>query len=127
MRDIVVTTPKNEMKNAAREAEEARRTPGTKYFRRFSRSVPPDLGPGTRIFYVEDGYVRGFAVVERVVTGSMLCSTTGRQWSPGTYAVMAASSWKWIRPLPMTGFRNWKYFTLQYEIVGDWLSPKPTP
>lgn len=126
MKDLVVTTPKSEMKNSAIEAEEAKQTPGTKYFRRFKRR-PRDLEIGSRIFYVEDGFVRGFAVVEDIVTGEMLCSTTGRQWGPGYYAVMPADSWKWIKPIKMTGFRNHREFIAppDMQIVGGWLDDKP--
>jgi hypothetical protein len=117
MRDIIVTTPKGEIANAAREAREARR---------FKKSVPRELAPGSRIFYVEDGYVRGFATVERVETSSRLCTTTGREWGEGTYAFMRADSWQWIRPLKMTGFQGYRYDAPPgVEIVGGWLDPKP--
>ena len=124
---ILVTTPKNQMDVAAQEARECIASGGGSYFRRFTRK-PQKLSEGTRIFYVEDGYVRGFATVSEAFDSDdgMGCETTGRAWPPGFYAVMPADSWEWIQPLPFKGFQGWRYFDdSKVEIVGDWLDPKP--
>ncbi len=123
---ILVTTPKNQMGVAAQEARECIASGGGSYFRRFTRR-PRKLHEGTRIFYVEDGYVRGFATVSEVLdSDGMECETTGRVWAPGFYAVMPAHSWTWIEPLSCKGFQGWRYFDdSKVEIVGDWLDPKP--
>jgi len=124
--DILVTTPKSQMVVAALEAQECLSRGGGEYFRKLA-TLPKGLRAGSKVFYVEDGFVRGFAVVDRVVDGEMVCSTTGTQWGAGIYAVMDASTWQWICPLPMKGFQGWRYFTKASEvrIVGDWKSPRP--
>ena len=124
---IIVTTPKKQMKTAAEEAQNCIDAGGGFYFRRFAQ-FPLSLHSGTRIFYVEDGYVRGFATVSEVndSTDGKVCMTTGRDWAPGIYAVMPADSWQWVRPIPQQGFQGWRYFDdSEVEIVGGWLDPKP--
>ena len=54
MKDIIVTTPKSEIANAAREAEDVKRAGGGMYFRRFPPSMSPDVRPGDRVYYVDD-------------------------------------------------------------------------
>lgn len=134
--DIIVTTPKSQTA-AAQEAADCRAAGGGTYFRRFPASHHPiaigTVGAEDRVYYVEDGYVRGFAVIERTqLRESQVCDTTGREWPPGFYIFMDAASWKWIRPIPMKGFRGFRYaegFTTvagcNVEIVGGWLEPKP--
>ena len=125
--DLIVTTPKSEMANAAQEAAEVIRDGGGAYFRALGERMP-NARPGDRIFYVEDGYVRGFCVIAMFGThGENRCSTTGRVWKSTVIVNMDASSWKWIRPIPMRGFQGWRYFTPppDMEIIGDWLDPKP--
>jgi len=64
--DLLVTTPKNRIKEAAEEAEAAKRDGGY-YFRRFA-TRPKDYRVGDRVFYVMDGFLRGYAT-------SFLCFT----------------------------------------------------
>jgi hypothetical protein len=134
--DIIVTTPKGEMKNAAREAEDCKRAGGGEYFRRFPVERAPEILPGDRVYYVEDGYIRGFAPIKRILAtaAGVRCDTTGRHWPPGYYVFMDATTWKWIRPIPMKGFQGFRYKTFasfpqlqdhNLEIVGGWLDPKP--
>jgi hypothetical protein len=109
--DIIVTTPRSEMANAAREAADCIRDGGGQYFRRFPLRQHPLVEPGDRVYYVEDGFIRGFARIEITLDDSSgkRCDTTGRDWSPGFYVYMAASSWHWIRPIPMRGFQGFRY------------------
>ena len=139
--DIIVTTPKSQMANAAQEAADCIENGGGEYFRRFhSTAGPQKLGYNDRVYYVEDGYVRGFAVVARsslVGQGGMRCETTGRVWSQGLYVFMPADSWQWILPVPMKGFQGFRYVApksigehlylaiTRAEIVGGWRDPKP--
>ena len=124
--DIVVTTPKNKMGIAAEEARQCIEAGSGFYFRTF-RNKPRQLGVRSRIFYVEDGYVRGFGVVSEIVDGNMTCGTTGHDWGYGYHAIMEADSWKWIRPISMKGFQGWRYFDApRIQIVGGWLDPKPS-
>ena len=130
--DIIVTTPKSQMENARREAADVKAAGGGEYFRRF-HSKPP-VHPGERVYYVEDGYVRGFALVDRVEhhPNGMRCESTGRFWQYGWYVFMDAACWCWIEPVAMTGFQNFrlahmdpKHRLLEPKIVGGWLDPKP--
>ena len=139
--DIIITTPKSEMAAAAREAADVLAAGGGAYFRRFA--TRPPVEPGDRIYYVEDGYVRGFALAERVTfLESADCNTTGLTWSRGWYVFMDATTWRWIRPILMMGFQNWRRahrYLLPadrapaqdpagrppVEIIGGWRDPKP--
>lgn len=146
VRDIIVTTPKSCMADAAQEAEDAKQYGGhTRYFRRFSSNFAPGIGVGDRVYYVEDGYIRGFAVVCEVTREDNYrrCDTTGNLWRPGVYVWMRADSWQWIKPIPMRGFQQWRVIgakcgerapvikpepdspSYPVEIVGGWLNPKP--
>lgn len=127
LNDIVVTTPKSEMKAAAAEAQDCICRGGGHYFRRLN-SRPTGMDPGSKVFYVEDGYIRGYATLCAVMTKHEIkCATTGRTWPPGVYLIMPAKSWRWIRPLSMTGFQGWRYFKFSNKVeeVGGWLDPKP--
>jgi len=131
--DIIVTTPKSQMDAAAQEAEDARghiEAGGRpQYFRRFPLARHPTIGPGDRVYYVEDGYIRGFAVVTAAGDACMNCETTGRRWGDGWYVFMDAKSWRWIDPVPMTGFQGFRYRDRLLRPsdgeVGDWRDPKP--
>ncbi len=86
---------------------------------------PAGLGEGSRIYYVQDGYVRGYGVVSEIVVGGMECATTGKDWGQGYHAVIPADSWTWINPLPMKGFQGWRYFVEPTEDLGGWRDPMP--
>jgi hypothetical protein len=83
MRDIVVTTPRSEMANAAREAQICIERGGGFYFRQI-RNLPRGLVVGSKVFYVEDGFVRGFAVACQVggCAAGWRCEVTGREYLP---------------------------------------------
>jgi len=128
--DIVVTTPKSEMPTAEQEARDciaaAEKGLDPCYFRTFRRK-PKGLEGGSRIFYVEDGYIRGFATVREVVHADMECDTTGRDWGAGFHAIMPATSWQWIDPIPMRGFQGFRYFTPpdSLRVIAGWRDPRP--
>lgn len=143
--DIIVTTPLSERANAAQEAADCIRDGGGEYFRRFPRNLAPDVRTGDRVYYVEDGWIRGYALVARtrMSCDGWRCETTGRRWGPGLYVFMAAASWVWIRPIPMRGFQGFRYAgraetadgqricilaghgPAEVVVVGNWLDPKP--
>ena len=128
MTTILVTTPKSRMKEAAQEAKDCtEHEMGGSYFRRFA-TKPAKLEPDMRIFYTEDGFIRGFAIVSEVMENSsgLKCDTTGLRWPPGFYAIMSACSWTWIKPIPYKGFQGFRYFDdSEIEFAGYWLDPKP--
>jgi len=143
--DIIVTTPKSERANAVREASACIADGGGRYFRRFPGLSLPRTGVRDRVYYVEDGYIRGFGVVTDMAHdgNGRLCSSTGRWWPKGLYLFMDAQSWTWIRPIPMRGFQGFRYAHYRYggqetrewltidgkdwavTEVGGWLDPKP--
>ncbi|MDP2669378.1 MAG: helicase-related protein [bacterium] len=121
VRDIIVTTPKNKIETAGEEAEGI--NGDGHYFRTFTSF--PDITFGSRIYYVEDGFVRGFGVVSGIKMGNMICGTTGKKYS-GSHAIIPANSWKWISPIRMNGFQGWRYFdSKKIKVVGGWRDPKP--
>jgi len=143
MSDIIVTTPKSQIAAAAQEAADVIAAGGGEYFRRFSGGHnSPKINSGDRVYYVEDGWIRGFAVVSRTMRrgAGERCATTGHVWPPGAYIYMDATSWKWIEPVPMRGFQGFRYAKYQgyrgelwgdhdcrqVKIVGGWRDPKPT-
>ena len=124
--DIIVTTPKSQIANAAQEAADCIKAGGGEYFRKLPRTCY--VTRGDRVYYVEDGYVRGFAVVSRIEWGNRLCETTGRHWPDGMYVVMDATSWQWIEPIPMRGFQSYHHADFkpgQVRVVGGWMDPRP--
>ena len=125
--DIIVTTPKSQMANAKKEAEDCIKSGGGIYFRRLS-SRPSKLEIGDRVFYVEDGYIRGFATVSEIKKfAGAECQTTRRSYPEGWFVMMDATTWQWIKPLKMKGFQDWRYCNFpNIEIVGGWLDPKPS-
>ena len=125
MTDIIVTTPKTEMKTAAQEAVDIQQAGGGQYFRAF-QGRRPDINPGERVYYTEDGFLRGYATVTSVEHAEKICETTGRFWR-GLIVTMDATSWTWIKPTPFPGFRGYQYarFAKEPEAVGNWLDPKP--
>lgn len=129
--DIIVTTPKSQMRAAAREAANCIAAGGGEYFRRFHLNSAPTVKKGDRVYYVEDGYVRGFAVVSRDEWRGQpqQCHTTGHVWLPGIYVFMDATTWKWIEPVPMQGFQGVRYAHNYFRredvsIVGGWRDPR---
>jgi len=133
--DIIVTTPKSRMADAAEEARVARDDieagRDVEYFRSLGLNRPARLNLGDRIYYVEDGWVRGFCIVRTILydpTRVRTCSVTGREYGPGCTVFMDPRSWQWIAPIPMRGFQGWQYFHMkqsQIDVIGGWRDPKP--
>jgi hypothetical protein len=129
-RNIIITTPKGQAKTAAKEAQDVIKAGGGYYFRKFSYKIN-GLGPDSKVFYVLNGHIRGYCVIEKFEhRDDIRCQTTGRRWLAGWYAIMRADSWKWIRPIPMGGFQGWRYADKyiapeEMEPIGDWLDPMP--
>ena len=129
MADIIVTTPKSQVERAAREVEQIKAQGGGFYFRNLGMRKPKRLATGDRCFYVENGAVRGYCLVEEVTAEpSMVCEASGAEFGPGVYVFMDATTWTWCEPIPMPGFQGWRYSTLRTEDVvplGGWLEPRP--
>jgi hypothetical protein len=103
---IVVTTPKSELENSKQEAKS-----GAKYWFRKLPSKPKNTGAGDRIYYVANNEIVGFAYISTITdANNMHCSTTGRDWGKGVYAIIDAKSWTPIKPIPYKGFRGFRYY-----------------
>lgn len=125
-KNIIVTTPKSQMNNAAQEAANCLQQGDNAYYFRKFHVKPKGLDIGSKMFYVEDGYIRGFGIVSKIEEDNKQCITTGKQHGNGFYAIMPANSWTWIKPIPMKGFQGYKYYeNTNYEIVGNWRDSKP--
>lgn len=118
--DIIVTSALSRMEENAKKAEKYIKEGGGVYYRRLFRPGPALL-PGDRVFFVEAGYIRGFCLVEELQYPEKSAGVL--------FVKMQAHTWKWIKPLPMPGFRGWKVvnekINSMVEVVGDWESPKP--
>lgn len=121
------------MLSAAREAKEARETieagGESWYFRNLVRR-PKHFHEGGRVFYVEDGWARGYAHCFALTEdpAGKVCATTGREFGPGVYACMDALTWCWIAPIAMQGCQGWRYWRVPEErvaVVGHWRDEKP--
>jgi hypothetical protein len=128
--DIIVTTPKSEIKNAAREAQDALAGKVEYYFRAFS-TLPSYLYKNDKVYYVENGFITGFALVDSIEPNGIgnRCLTTGKEWNSHRVN-MRCDSWKWIKPIPMKGFQGFRYiagqvWSDQIKIVGSWIDPRP--
>jgi hypothetical protein len=127
IRDIVVTTPQRAIDTAAEEAKRCIDSRKGFYFRTFFFK-PRFLDIGSRIYYIEHPFVRGFGEVSEIREGNMRCEVTGTDWGDGYHAIMPAKSWHWIKPISMKGFQGWRYFDVPRKkiiITGGWLMPKP--
>jgi hypothetical protein len=123
----VVTSPKKDMAAAAREAADCIAAGGGLYFRSV-KHYPTKLNVGDRIWYVEDGYLRGYASIVRINYEPATCATTGRVYEPTCKIWADATTWTWIKPIRFAGFRGYRYFDRrEHKIkeVGGWLDPKP--
>ena len=94
MPDIIVTTPKSEMRNAALEAKECIDEGGGSYFRTLA-TFPKRLNENSRIFYVEDGYIRGYFPIHSFdhlgKNYQLTCATTGRAWGGAVNIIIDAT------------------------------------
>lgn len=134
--DLLVTTP---LAKSAEHAQEARERldeydeSGTVgyYYRVYNSHVPPKtLKVGSKMFYVDQRAIRGFAVVTRLDVPDKLLG--------GLVAYMEADTWRWIEPIgcdydrvkPPQGYAyaaKHQYLdgVSQVTITGDWLDPMP--
>lgn len=136
--DIIVTTPKTEIASAAKEAADAIAGKVEYYFRRLSK-LPSNLKVGDKVWYIEDGYIRGYAIVSAISNEQgQQCNTTNKNYASGVYVWMRCDSWTWIKPIKFKGLQGYCYAVsknsqlsikgvdnYKYDVIGDWKSPKP--
>jgi hypothetical protein len=124
--DIIVTTPKSQRQKARQEAADIKKAGEGYYFRFLGQYKPKNADIGDKVFYIDDGFVRGFATITNLTeSDGETCMTSGEVWPAGWYAIMDATTWTWITPIAMKGFQGWRYFSAPYLPSGDWLSPTP--
>lgn len=104
--DILVTTPKGEVKTAKIEGKWVEREGGY-WFRVFN--FRPKVNAGDRIYFVENGAIRGHGRIFEVArSDGERCEVTGRLWR-GDW-VVKYDSWKWLEtPIPFKGFQGIRY------------------
>jgi len=107
--DILVTTPKSEIDNSRREGE-AVEAEGGFWFRTFKNR--PKVFPGDKIFFVEDGLIRGYGLIFAIeqIEESETCDNTGRLWGRPGYWIVKYNDWHWLsQPVPFKGFQGFRY------------------
>ena len=74
-------------------------------------STAPKVRAGDRCYLVWHGSVRGWQQINSVAIkpNGFTCQTTGKRWPPGTY-IQRSGPFHRIEPIPMRGFRGWRYF-----------------
>ena len=103
--DIIVTTPKSEHKTAEAEAEAVANDPNSFWFRTIRGK--PNVQIGDRVYYVDNGMIRGYGVVFEIEVGEMWDDTHERWWN-GTN--LKQRIWVWLKkPIPFRGFQGFRY------------------
>ena len=80
---------------------------------------------GDRIYFVEDGMIRGYGVVFSVaeLRHGMECEVTGRIWGRSGDWVICYNDWRWLKtPVPMNGFQGIRYLPRLPEIAKEVLN-----
>jgi len=103
--DIVVTTPKSEHETAKEEAEAVTSDPNSFWFRTIRGR--PNVKVGDRVYYVDEGMIRGYGIVFDVEVGDMWDGAHERLWK-GTH--LKQRKWVWLKkPVPFRGFQGFRY------------------
>ena len=113
--NIIVTTPKSELKHIKNEVDDVENTNGV-FFRAFK--IKPNVQIDEHIYFVQNGVIRGFGIVCEIKDqDSEVCETTGRTWKGNRFVYY--NNWHWLkRPIKMNGFQGFRY-AKKYGITGD--------
>ena len=135
MKDILVTMPRGVVLGVLRMPED--------YYWFFrTGGKPRQHQAGGRVFFVYEGFVRGFGITHEIkrlgqqvslesigADGDRATATIkARAFKPGWYLKIYPDSWQWITPIPMQGFQGFRYSTLhedQVEVVGGFRDEQP--
>lgn len=105
MRAILVTVPKSERKNIAAEEKAMGEETCTQFWS--MKRKPKHVGVGDRIYFIEDGNITSYHLVDDIQDGKMHCDITDRDWNGCNFLlgplVMLTS------PMPCKGFRGFRY------------------
>lgn len=107
--DIIVTVPKSELKNVAKEEAWAEKNANDHHCTCFWKMgrLPKNINPGDRVYFIHNGHIVNY----NVVTGTdynAYCEVTGRDWD-GPCLVMKIPSVPLKNPVPMKGFQGFRY------------------
>ena len=103
--DILVTTPKSKHKLAEEEARFVEETADAYWFRTLRGK--PNVQVGDRVYYVDNGEIRGYGVVFNIEYGELQCEATGRIYK-GSH--LKQRKWVWLKnPVPFKGFQGFRY------------------
>lgn len=118
--DILVTTPKKEIKNAKLEGR-ALTNPDAYWFRTFK--FRPKVDKGDRIYFTENGFITGYGLIFDVELMSMStkCSVTGREWGQTDYWMVKYRDWYWLKDtVKFKGFQGIRYISkLSVDVVSQ--------
>jgi hypothetical protein len=115
--DILVTTPKSEIEHSINEAKMVE-DDGGYYFRTYR--FKPKVNIGDKMFFTEDGKIRGYGIIFEVSsTSGETCETTGREWK-GSW-VVKYNDWHWLKtPIPFKGFQGIRYVDNLPDLKNNW-------
>lgn len=103
--DILVTTPKSKSKLAEQEGKFVEQNPDGYWFRTIRGK--PDVEIGDRVYYVDQGQIRGYGIVFEIEHGELECELTGKIYE-GTH--LKQREWIWLKnPIPFRGFQGFRY------------------
>jgi hypothetical protein len=67
----------------------------------------PNVGVGDRVYYVDNGEIRGYGVIFDIEYGEMECEATGKVYQ-GTH--LKQREWHWLKtPIKFSGFQGFRY------------------
>lgn len=103
--DILVTTPKSEIQTAKEEAQAVAQDPEAFWFRTLRGR--PNVQVGDRVYYVENGLIRGYGIVFNIETGDMWDDAHECAWN-GTH--LKQRKWVWLlKAVQYKGFQGFRY------------------
>ena len=103
--NILVTTPKSKHKLAEEEAKFVEKNPDAYWFRTIRGK--PNVQIGDKVYYVDNGEIRGYGIVFDIESGEMECEATGRIYH-GTH--LKQRKWVWLKTtIPFRGFQGFRY------------------
>ena len=110
--DIMVTIPKNKLKDIEKEETWAKKQINAQCFWSISK-VPKKLKSGDKVFFVENGMIKSYNIFIGI-DYDCICEVTGTKW-PGLNLIMKAPSVTLEKPIPMKGFRGFRYTSVITE------------
>jgi len=115
--DIIVTTPKSEIESSRKEGEQVQedldKGLNAFWFRTFK--FRPNVNEGDKIYFVEDGSIKGYGVIfqiEQIIEPKMetKCDITERVWGKEGDFVVKYKDWHWLKmEVLFKGFQGFRY------------------